>query len=51
MPKSDIKKLLKAVDNKELSAVGIYIEDGGYRIAEVEFEIDWDEHQRMIVSY
>ena len=51
MPKSDVKKLLKAVDNKELSAVGIYIEDGGYRIAEVEFEIDWDEHQRMIGVY
>ena len=51
MPKSDIKKLLKAVDNKELSAVGIYIEDGGYRIAELEFEIDWDEHQRMIGVY
>ncbi len=48
MPKRDIKKLLKAVDNKELSAVGIYIEDDDYRIAEVEFEIDWDEHQHMI---
>lgn len=51
MSKSDIKKLLTAVDNKELSAVGIYIEDGGYRVAEVEFEIDWDEHQRMIGVY
>lgn len=51
MSKSDIKKLLAAVDNKELSAVGIYIEDGGYRIAEVEFEIDWDKHQRMIGVY
>ena len=48
MSKPDIKKLLNAADNKELSAVGIYIEDAGYRIAEVEFEIDWDEHQRMI---
>lgn len=51
MEKSDIKKLLKAADNKELSAVGIYIEDDGYRIAEVEFEIDWDEHQRMVGVY
>ncbi len=51
MPKSNIEKLLKAVDNKELSAVAIYIEDDGYRIAEVEFEIDWDEHQRMIGVY
>ena len=48
MSKSDISKFLTAVENKELSAVGIYIEDAGYRIAEVEFEIDWDEHQRMI---
>ena len=51
MSKSDIKKFLAAADNKELSAVGIYIEDGGFRIAEVEFEIDWDEHQRMIGIY
>lgn len=51
IPKSEIKKLLKAVDNKELSAVGIYIEDNNYRIAEVEFEIDWDEHQHMIGVY
>ncbi len=51
MPESNIEKLLKAVDNKDLSAVGFYIEDDGYRIAEVEFEIDWDEHQRMIGVY
>ena len=46
--KHDSKLLLEAVERKELSAVGIYIEDGGYRLAEVEFEIDWDEHERMI---
>lgn len=51
MSKFDIKRLLKAVDNKELSAVGIYIEDNNYRIAEVEFEIDWDKHQHMIGTY
>lgn len=51
MSKSDIKKFLKAVVNKELSAVGIYIEDNNYRIAEVEFEIDWDKHQHMIGTY
>lgn len=44
----DVNLLLRAVENKELCAIGIYIEDDGYRIAEVEFEIDWDEHQRMI---
>lgn len=51
MSKNDIKKILEAVDNKELSAVGIYIEDNNYRIAEVEFEIDWDEHQHLIGVY
>lgn len=44
----DVELFLEAVENKELSAIGIYIEDDGYRIAEVEFEVDWDEHQRMI---
>lgn len=48
MSKTDIKKFLKAVDNKELSAVGIYIEDNNYRIAEVSFEIDWDKHQQLV---
>lgn len=51
MSKYDVKKMLLAVDNKELDAVGIYIEDEGFRIAEVEFEIDWDEHQRMVGVY
>ena len=46
-----ISKLLGAVERKELSAVGIYIEDGGYRIAEVEFQIDWDVHQNMIAAH
>ena len=48
MPKSKIKKLLKAVANRELSAVGIFIEEDNQLLAEVEFEIDWDEHQRML---
>lgn len=43
--------MLKAANNKELNAVGIYIEHDGYRIAEVEFEIDWDEHQHMVGLY
>ena len=51
MSNTDIEKLLEAADRKELEAVGIYIEDGGFRIAEVEFRIDWDEHQRMIGLY
>lgn len=51
MSRDSIKKLLMAVENMELSAVGIYIEEDGYRIAEVEFEVDWDEHQRMVGVY
>ena len=47
----DVELFLEAVENKELSAIGIYIEDDGYRIAEVEFEVDWDEHQRMIGTH
>ena len=51
MSQDDITKFLLAVENRELSAVGIYIEDAGYRIAEVEFRVDWDEHDRMIEEY
>lgn len=51
MSENDIKKILKSVENKELQAVGIYIQKDNYRIAEVEFEIDWDEHQRMIGAF
>jgi len=47
----DVDLFLEAVENKELCAIGIYIVDAGYRIAEVEFEIDWDEHQQMIETY
>lgn len=49
--KHDVKLLLEAVENKELSAIGIYIVEDGYRVAEVEFEVDWDEHQRMIGTH
>lgn len=42
------EKLRDAVERQELSAIGIYIEDNGYRIAEVEFSVDWDEHKRQI---
>lgn len=51
MSDSEVKKLLAAVDNKEICAVGIYIVEDGFRIAEVAFEIDWDEHQKMIGVY
>lgn len=51
MSNSDIKGILEAAANKELSAVGIYIEKDGFRFAEVEFKIDWDEHQKMVGVY
>jgi hypothetical protein len=51
LSKSDIEKLLDAVDDKEISAVGIYIVDEGHRIAEVEFGVDWNKHEQMIGIY
>lgn len=51
LPRSNRKKILKAVENKELSAFGIYIVDDNSRIAEVAVKIDWDEHQKMIGIY
>lgn len=51
MPKAQIKKLLNAVEAQELEAVGIYIEDSDYRVAEVEFAVDWVKHQQMINMY
>lgn len=39
-----IDKMLAAVAKHELSAVGIYVEENNYRVAEVRLEIDWKEH-------
>lgn len=47
----DRKKLIQSVEAHELDAVGIYIEDNGYRIAEVEFSIDWNLHNQMLGTY
>lgn len=44
MKEEEVEKFLLSVKNHELEAVGVYIMDDGCRIAEVEFEIDWDEH-------
>lgn len=51
MEDDEIQKLLRAADNREISAVGIYIEQEGYMVAEVEFEVDWDEHRRMVGTF
>lgn len=42
-----IRKLKSAVSNKEIEAVGVYIAEDGYRICEVEYNVDWDKHQEM----
>lgn len=44
MNDEEVEKFLSAVEKHELSAVGIYIVENKYRIAEVRFEIDWDEY-------
>lgn len=48
MPDQDVEKMIEAVERQEVVAVGIYISDSGFRIAEVEFEVDWEEHKRQI---
>jgi len=45
---SDVEKLLESADKQEISAVGIYIEEKNYRIAEVEFAIDWLKHNDLV---
>jgi len=51
MSDEEVEKFLKAVERHELKAVGIYIMEGKYRIAEVEFEIDWKEHLELVHIY
>ncbi len=48
MADSDVEKMLAAVERHELEAVGIYLEEGSYRISEVEFCIDWNKHTEMV---
>lgn len=47
MNDKEVEKFLCAIGKHELKAVGIYIKENGYRIAEVKFEIDWDEHLEL----
>lgn len=51
MNDKEVDKLLQAVEKRELEAVGIYIEENGYRIAEVEFQVDWEEHLELTHVY
>lgn len=48
MEDSDVEKMLLSVEKHELDAVGIYLQEGEYRISEVEFCIDWDKHIEMV---
>lgn len=46
-----IKLFLEAVDNHEIDAIGIYIMENEKRVAEVEFNIDWERHLEEIRVY
>jgi hypothetical protein len=43
-----IKKHLISIRNNELQAVGVYLEQDDYRIAEVELDVDWNAHHDNI---
>lgn len=47
MDDDEVERILCAVEKHELSAIGIYIMENDLRIAEVSFNIDWDEHLRL----
>ena len=51
MNDKEVDKFLKSVENHELKAVGIYIQEEDCRVAEVEFEIDWEEHLEQVHIY
>ena len=48
MNDKEVEKLLDSVEKHELIAVGIYIEENGYKAAEVEISVDWDLHKEMV---
>lgn len=50
MDDSSINRMKTAVYNKEVEAVGIFLEEGGYKIAEVEYNIDWNKHEEMCTA-
>lgn len=51
MDDDKVEKFLEAVNNHELESIGIYIMEDGERIAEVEFEVDWEKHLEEIKVY
>ncbi len=44
----EVESLLNAIRCHELEAVGVYIEENGYRIAEVELEVDWQQYSENV---
>jgi len=51
MDEVDVEKHLKAIEMQQLQAVGVYISENGYRIAEVELRVNWKEHMDLIQIY
>lgn len=46
------KKVLKAIRDEKISAMGIYAYDSNRkRVAEVEIKVDWNEHNQIIQLY
>lgn len=48
MSNAQIDLMTESVLNQELEAVGIYAEDNEGRILEVEFLVDWEEHNQLV---
>ena len=48
MSDAEVEKLLNAVEKHEIEAVGVYLQEGEYRIAEVEFNVNWEKHQTLL---
>lgn len=51
MSESEIDKFLDSVQNQELEAVGIFVEDEQYTLAEVELAVDWSLHKEMVKTH
>lgn len=51
MDDGEVELFLEAVNNHELDAIGIYIMENRERVAEVEFNIDWEKHLEEIRVY
>ncbi len=50
MSDAEVEKMLHAIELHQLKAVGVYIEENGYKTAEVELSVDWDMHNKIILK-